>query len=84
MQAISQPQVNQYTRTQGHAKLVQTLATHYETSLERKLDPMLEIEVTGGATQGFLSRCSVQHGTPPHARTHVLTAQRCILQSNRT
>ncbi len=35
--------INQYTRANGHVRLVNALAAHYSPKFERKLDPMNDI-----------------------------------------
>ena len=42
---------NQYTRTAGHAPLVQLLAERYSKHMHRTIDPMKEVAVTVGASQ---------------------------------
>jgi len=44
---------NQYTRTEGHADLVRTLASRYSAHLNRTVDPMTEIAVTVGCSQAL-------------------------------
>ena len=47
--------LNQYTRSAGHPRLVNALATVYGPELERELDPMTEILTTVGATEGIFA-----------------------------
>ena len=48
--------LHQYTRSEGHPRLVKALADMYKDTLgERKLDPMSEIITTVGATEGIYS-----------------------------
>lgn len=46
-------QPHQYTRTEGHPKLVEQLAKRYSTHLQQKIDPMSEVAVTVGASQAL-------------------------------
>lgn len=46
---------HQYTRSQGHPRLVKQLAETYSPWLERDVDPMSEIIVSCGATQTLFS-----------------------------
>lgn len=47
--------LNQYARSAGHPRLVQALATVYGPLFGRALDPMREIVVTVGATEGIFA-----------------------------
>jgi len=47
--------LNQYARSAGHPRLVQALAHAYSPLFERTLDPMTEIVVTVGATEGIFA-----------------------------
>jgi len=44
---------HQYTRTAGHVPLVEVLAERYSAHLGRTLDPLAEVAVTVGATNGL-------------------------------
>jgi len=44
---------HQYTRTEGHPKLVKQLAARYSVHLGRNIDPMTEVTVTVGASQAI-------------------------------
>eukprot|EP01132_Coremiostelium_polycephalum_P004126 gene4126-5162_t len=44
---------NQYTRSFGHTRLVNAIANTYSPLFERKIDPMSEIVVTVGASEGL-------------------------------
>jgi aspartate/methionine/tyrosine aminotransferase len=46
---------NQYARSAGHPRLVQALAQVYGAHFGRALDPMTEIVVTVGATEGIFA-----------------------------
>lgn len=48
---------NQYSRVQGHPRLVNALADYYSASFERKIEPMTEIQTTIGATEGLFAIC---------------------------
>jgi len=56
--ASSDVSVDQYTRSQGHPRLVTALGKLYTTLLKREIDPMSEILVTGGAYESLY--CSFQ------------------------
>jgi aspartate/methionine/tyrosine aminotransferase len=47
--------LNQYARSAGHPRLVQALAQVYGPLLGRPLDPLAEIVVTVGATEGIFA-----------------------------
>eukprot|EP01118_Nematostelium_gracile_P013147 TRINITY_DN4933_c0_g1_i1.p1 TRINITY_DN4933_c0_g1~~TRINITY_DN4933_c0_g1_i1.p1 ORF type:complete len:440 (+),score=105.81 TRINITY_DN4933_c0_g1_i1:29-1348(+) len=47
--------LNQYSRAQGHLRLVSALAKHYGPLIKRELDPMTNFIVTMGATEGLFS-----------------------------
>jgi aspartate/methionine/tyrosine aminotransferase len=47
--------LNQYTRSAGHPRLVQALAAVYGPLFDRTLDPLREIVVTVGATEGIFA-----------------------------
>lgn len=47
--------LNQYTRYGGHLRLVQALSQVYSPLFQRELDPMDEIVVTVGATEGIFA-----------------------------
>jgi kynurenine--oxoglutarate transaminase/cysteine-S-conjugate beta-lyase/glutamine--phenylpyruvate transaminase len=47
--------LNQYARSAGHPRLVQALARVYGPLFGRELDPMREIVVTDGATEGIFA-----------------------------
>jgi aspartate/methionine/tyrosine aminotransferase len=47
--------LNQYARSAGHLPLVQQLATLYSPLFGRDLDPLREIVVTTGATEGIFA-----------------------------
>lgn len=47
--------MNQYTRSAGHLRLVQALSQVYSPLFHRTLDPMTEIVVTDGATEGIFA-----------------------------
>ncbi|EGD77118.1 hypothetical protein PTSG_07452 [Salpingoeca rosetta] len=55
---------HQYTRVGGHPRLVNALARHYSPEYDRALDPLNNICVTVGATQGLLLffQTFVDHG----------------------
>ena len=46
---------NQYARSMGHPKLVQAIARHQERHYGIELDPMTEVSVFSGATEGIAS-----------------------------
>lgn len=50
--------VNQYTRAQGHLRLVKALAKYYGPLLNREIDPMTEVVTTIGATEALYSTIS--------------------------
>ena len=47
--------LNQYARSAGHPRLVQALAQVYGPLFHRELDPLTEIVVTVGATEGIFA-----------------------------
>lgn len=47
--------LNQYTRSAGHLRLVHALGHIYSPLLDRNLDPLTEIVVTDGATEGIFA-----------------------------
>jgi aspartate/methionine/tyrosine aminotransferase len=47
--------LNQYARSMGHPRLVKALAAVYSAPFGRALDPMAEIVVTDGATEGIFA-----------------------------
>jgi aspartate/methionine/tyrosine aminotransferase len=47
--------LNQYARSAGHPRLVQALAQTYGPLFQRELDPLAEIVVTVGATEGIFA-----------------------------
>lgn len=47
--------LNQYARSAGHPRLVQALAQVYSPLFDRTLDPLREIVVTVGATEGIFA-----------------------------
>ncbi|KAJ3060284.1 Kynurenine--oxoglutarate transaminase 3, partial [Quaeritorhiza haematococci] len=47
--------LNQYTRSEGHVKLVNALSTFYTNPLNRTLNPLTEIITTVGATEAIYS-----------------------------
>ncbi|GIK76213.1 MAG: aminotransferase [Chloroflexota bacterium] len=47
--------LNQYARSAGHPRLVQALAQVYSPLFDRPLDPLREIVVTVGATEGIFA-----------------------------
>lgn len=53
--AVERTQDHQYARGAGHPELVQTLAERLEPSLGRPLDPLAEITITVGATEGLFA-----------------------------
>lgn len=53
--AAIQADLNQYARSAGHPRLVQALAQVYSPLFDRALDPMTEIVVTVGATEGIFA-----------------------------
>ncbi len=54
VQAIN-ADLNQYTRSAGHPRLVKALAAFYSPRFERTLDPMTELVITVGATEGIFA-----------------------------
>ena len=44
---------NQYARSAGHPRLVNALAAVYSPVFDRELDPLTQIVVTTGATEGI-------------------------------
>jgi kynurenine--oxoglutarate transaminase/cysteine-S-conjugate beta-lyase/glutamine--phenylpyruvate transaminase len=49
------PMGHQYTRSEGHPRLVKALAKFYSPKLNRELDPMNEIMTTVGASEAIYS-----------------------------
>jgi aspartate/methionine/tyrosine aminotransferase len=47
--------VNQYARSAGHPRLVKALANVYSPLFQRELNPMTEIVITVGATEGIFA-----------------------------
>src|SRR4029453_2665879 len=47
--------LNQYARAAGHPRLVRALASVYGPLLGRDLDPLTEVVVTVGATEGIFA-----------------------------
>ena len=47
--------LNQYTRSAGHPRLVKALAAFYSPRFDRTLDPMTELVITVGATEGIFA-----------------------------
>jgi aspartate/methionine/tyrosine aminotransferase len=47
--------LNQYARSAGHPRLVKAIAAVYSPRFDRDLDPMTEIVVTDGATEGIFA-----------------------------
>lgn len=47
--------LNQYTRSGGHVRLVEALSAFYGPLLGRTLDPMTEVVTTVGATEGIFA-----------------------------
>ncbi len=47
--------LNQYTRSGGHGRLVEALSAFYGPLLGRDLDPMTEVVTTVGATEGIFA-----------------------------
>jgi aspartate/methionine/tyrosine aminotransferase len=56
MQAIA-ANLNQYTRSAGHMRLVQAVGTMYSSIFERTIDPLTEVLITNGATQALSDAC---------------------------
>jgi len=54
-QAAVAADINQYARSAGHPRLVQALATTYSPLFGHALDPLAEIVVTVGATEGIFA-----------------------------
>jgi len=54
-QAAIAADLNQYARSAGHPRLVRALAALYSPLFDRDLDPMSEIVVTVGATEGIFA-----------------------------
>ncbi len=54
-QAAIAADLNQYARSAGHPRLVQALSATYSPLFGRMLDPMTEIVVTVGATEGIFA-----------------------------
>ena len=54
-QAAIAADMNQYARSAGHPRLVQALAATYSPLFGHTLDPMAEIVVTVGATEGIFA-----------------------------
>ncbi|XP_074607029.1 kynurenine--oxoglutarate transaminase 3-like isoform X1 [Acropora palmata] len=50
--------VNQYTRSQGHPRLVSVLGKLYTILMKREIDPLSEILITGGAYESLF--CAFQ------------------------
>jgi kynurenine--oxoglutarate transaminase/cysteine-S-conjugate beta-lyase/glutamine--phenylpyruvate transaminase len=48
---------NQYTRSGGHLRLVQELASRYSSKLGRAIDPLTEVTTSVGATEGIFAAC---------------------------
>lgn len=46
---------HQYTRSEGHPRMVKALSKYYEPKLNRKLDPMTEIMTCVGASEAIYS-----------------------------
>ena len=55
--AVNQ-QLNQYSRSQGYQPLVEEVARVYAAKYQRKVDPLSEVVVTMGASEGLL--CAMQ------------------------
>lgn len=53
--AAIEADLNQYTRSQGHPRLVHALANLYGPLFQRTLNPMTELVVTSGATEGIFA-----------------------------
>ena len=47
--------LNQYTRSAGHPRLVKALASFYSPRFDRTLDPLAELVITVGATEGVFA-----------------------------
>ncbi len=54
-QAAIAADLNQYARGAGHVRLVEALARTYRPLFNRELDPLTEIVVTDGATEGIFA-----------------------------
>jgi aspartate/methionine/tyrosine aminotransferase len=54
-QAAVAADLNQYARSAGHPRLVQALSATYSPLFSRTLDPVAEIVVTVGATEGIFA-----------------------------
>jgi aspartate/methionine/tyrosine aminotransferase len=54
-QAAIAADLNQYARSGGHPRLVQALAALYSPLFGRELDPLTEVVVTVGATEGIFA-----------------------------
>lgn len=50
--------LNQYTRSQGHVRLVNALANFYSPKFERKINPLTEILTTVGASEALFATIS--------------------------
>lgn len=46
-----------YTRSQGHVRLVNAIAKTYSPQFKRELNPLTDIVVTSGATEGNIRLC---------------------------
>lgn len=46
---------NQYCRSEGDVKLVETLAKHYSPLVGRTINPLTEVTVTVGATEALFA-----------------------------
>lgn len=55
LDAISNGNFHQYTRSEGHPRFVKVLANYYSPLLNRKLDGMAEIMTTIGASEAIYS-----------------------------
>ncbi|KAI8801065.1 pyridoxal phosphate-dependent transferase [Cladochytrium replicatum] len=53
--ALDSGLVHQYTRSEGHPKLVQVLSKFYSEKIGRSIDPLTEIVTTVGATEAIYS-----------------------------
>ena len=47
--------LNQYTRSMGHPRLVQAVSQAYSPYFGREIDPMQEVVITVGATEGIFA-----------------------------
>lgn len=50
--------LNQYTRMQGHLRLVNALARFYSPLFDRELDPLNNLLTTIGCTEGLFAACA--------------------------